>query len=92
MLSPGDKVHHAPSVAPVPREETRLSRHRSWLSPTELREEANRQTASLAAVVVILLLLAAGLFLVHTLRHAASVEDCLMAGRRNCDAVANGTR
>ncbi len=66
-----------------------MSRYRSWLSPPEMREEADRQTASLAAVVVILVLLALGLFLVHTLRHAASVEDCLMAGRRNCDAVAN---
>jgi hypothetical protein len=39
-------------------------------------------------VAVILTLLAIGLFLVHTLRHAARVEDCLLAGRRNCDAVA----
>lgn len=66
-----------------------MSQDHASLSPPEMREEADRQTASLAAVVVILMLLAAGLFLVHTLRHSAAVEDCLMAGRRNCDAVAN---
>lgn len=61
-------------------------------TPHESREEADRQTASLAAVAVILALLTLGLFLVHTLRHAGSVEDCLLAGRRNCDAVAAAAR
>jgi hypothetical protein len=69
-----------------------VSRHDSWQHPTDPHEEAARQTASLAAIAVILLLLAAGLFLVHTLRHSSLVEDCLMAGRRNCDAVANAER
>ena len=62
------------------------------LSPAEARDEADRQTASLAAIVVILGLLTAGLFLVHTLRHAANVEDCLMAGRRDCDTTARLAR
>jgi hypothetical protein len=61
---------------------------RSWYSAEGRRDDDDRQTASLAAVAVILTLLAIGLFLVHTLRHAARVEDCLLAGRRNCDAVA----
>jgi len=61
-------------------------------TPTERRQEADRQTASLAAVAIILALLTVGLFLVHTLRHSTAVEDCLLAGRRNCDAVVNRAR
>lgn len=61
-------------------------------TPAEARDEADRQTRSLAAIAVILALLTVGLFLVHTLRHAARVEDCLMANRRDCDAVARSVR
>jgi hypothetical protein len=50
-------------------------------------EAANRQTASLAGVAVTLLLLVVGLFLVHELHAKAVIEDCLMSGRRNCDAM-----
>lgn len=49
--------------------------------------EANRQTASLAGLAVALVLVVAGLFLVHHLRDKATIEDCLMSGRFNCDAV-----
>ena len=49
--------------------------------------EADRQTASLAAMAVILALIVIGLFLVHTLRRSTAIEDCLMAGRRNCDKL-----
>jgi len=48
---------------------------------------AGRQTTSLAALAVALALLAGGLFLAQTLRHSAAVEDCLMAGRINCDRL-----
>jgi hypothetical protein len=55
-----------------------------------LREEddeaaADRQTASLAGIAVTLLLLIVGLFLVRELHAKAAIEDCLMAGRSNCD-------
>jgi hypothetical protein len=50
----------------------------------ESDEEADRQTASLAAVAVTLLLIVLGLFLVHELRAKALLEDCLLAGRTNC--------
>jgi len=55
-----------------------------------LREEedeaaADRQTASLAGVAVTLVLLIVGLFLVRELHAKAAIEDCLMAGRSNCD-------
>ncbi len=49
--------------------------------------EANRQTASLAGLAVVLLLLVVCLMLVHTLRHEAKMEDCLMSGRTNCNEI-----
>ena len=49
--------------------------------------EANRQTASLAGLAAALVLVVAGLFLVNHLRDKSMVEDCLMSGRFNCDAV-----
>lgn len=60
-------------------------RHDHWTQTDE--GAADRQTASLAAVVVVLLLLIGGLFLVHELRATAVLEDCLMAGRRDCDRM-----
>ncbi len=53
----------------------------------EDRAGANRQTASLAALALVLFLVVLGLFLVRTLAAECAVEDCLLAGRRNCDAV-----
>lgn len=49
------------------------------------QEEADRRTASLAGVAVTLLLLVVGLFLVRELHAKAMIEDCLMAGRHNCN-------
>ena len=53
--------------------------------PARDREEANRRTTGLAAIVVVLVLLFGGLMLARTLRHKSQLEDCLMAGRRDCD-------
>ena len=49
--------------------------------------EEDRLTASLAGLAFALLVVVAGLFLIQHLRDKAQVEDCLMAGRSNCDAV-----
>ena len=62
--------------------------HSRWIE--ERNEDADRQTASLAAIVVTLLLLVIGLFLVRTLHHTATIEDCLLSGRTNCITVADG--
>jgi hypothetical protein len=48
---------------------------------------ANRQTASLLGIAVTLLLLVVGLFLVQQLGASSRIEDCLMSGRSNCDAL-----
>lgn len=54
--------------------------------PDDAQAEANRITASLAALALTLALVVAGLCLVRALHDKAAVEDCLMAGRINCDA------
>jgi hypothetical protein len=60
--------------------------------PARDREDADRRTAGLAAIVVVLLLLIGGLLLTKTLHRKSQVEDCLMAGRRDCDALVNRSR
>jgi hypothetical protein len=60
--------------------------------PARDREDANRRTAGLAAIVVVLLLLIGGLLVTQTLRKKSQLEDCLMAGRRDCDALLNVSR
>lgn len=49
--------------------------------------EENRVTSSLAGLVVALLIVVAGLFLFTQLRDKARIEDCLLSGRTNCDAL-----
>jgi hypothetical protein len=46
---------------------------------------ADRQTGGLAAIAVVLALVVVGLALVHELQHSGRIEDCMMAGRTNCD-------
>ena len=48
---------------------------------------ADRQTASLAGLAAVLLLVVLALHLIRVLTATASIQDCLMAGRRDCDAV-----
>ena len=64
-----------------------MQQRRPWLSEEPDEEAANRQTASLGGVAIILLLLVVGLFLVRELHAKAAIEDCLMAGRSNCDLM-----
>jgi len=49
--------------------------------------DAARQTGALMGFVVILLLAIAGVVLVRELGEKAKLEDCLMAGRRNCAPI-----
>ena len=55
--------------------------------PDENHEAADRQTASLAGMAVTLLIVVACLFLLRELHNKGAIEDCLLAGRSNCDAV-----
>ena len=56
------------------------------------QQEADRRTAGLAALAVVLLLLIGGLMLAKTLRSKSMLEDCLMAGRRDCDRLVTAPR
>ncbi len=51
------------------------------------RDDHERHTAGLGGLAVSLALVVAGLFLVKHLHHVASVEDCLLQGRINCDLL-----
>lgn len=57
----------------------------------EQETEANRVTQSLAAMAFALFLVVAGLFLVQHLASKARLEDCLLAGRLNCDQILSST-
>jgi hypothetical protein len=50
-------------------------------------QESDRQTASLAGMAVTLLVIVVCVFLMHHLHAKAALEDCLMSGRLNCDAL-----
>lgn len=49
--------------------------------------QANRVTGSLAGLAFALLLVVVGLVLVQRLSSKARLEDCLLSGRLNCDAM-----
>ena len=60
--------------------------------PFRDREEAERRTAGLAAIEIVLLILIGGVILARALGTNSKVEDCLMAGRRDCDRLVGGPR
>jgi hypothetical protein len=49
--------------------------------------EADSRRAALVGLIVIALLVVAALYLVQALHHKSQLEDCLMAGRRNCAPI-----
>ncbi len=65
-----------------------MYRHHHWVQEDAEAETAKRQTGGLVGIVVILMLLVGGLFLVQQLRRASVIQDCVMAGRTNCDVLA----
>jgi hypothetical protein len=50
-------------------------------------DEDARETRGLLAFAFILLLALAASYLVERLRQEGAIEDCLLAGRFNCDAL-----
>ncbi len=50
-------------------------------------DDADRQTASLAGLAVTLLVVIVCVFLLKQLHAKAAIEDCLLAGRNNCDLI-----
>jgi len=74
-------------AAPAVQKGTDMRQGHRVLDEFDDLEAADRQTASLAGVAVILLLLVVGLFLIRELHAKSMIEDCLLAGRSNCDAI-----
>jgi hypothetical protein len=70
------------------QQEGRLYTHRPLLEESARDQVAARQTAGLVGIVITLVLLIIGLFLVQQLRAASALEDCLMAGRHDCEVPA----
>ena len=60
--------------------------------PARDREDADRRTSSLAAIAIILVLLIGGLILTKMMQRKGQLEDCLMAGRRDCDRLVGQPR
>ena len=57
------------------------------LAGDDHQDDADRQTASLAGMAVTLFLVVVALFLINHLRRSSAIEDCLLAGRTNCDQI-----
>jgi hypothetical protein len=66
-----------------------MQQEHPWIIEED-EEAANRQTVSLAGVAITVLLVVLGLFLVRQLQTKAAIEDCLLAGRMQCDWLVQG--
>jgi uncharacterized membrane protein len=60
---------------------------RTGLSRDDEQAAADRQTTSLAGLAVVLCVVVLSLFVLRQLAAKTAVEDCLLAGRMNCDTV-----
>ena len=77
-----DLVDRRPKPAGLAAEQTIMAQH-----GVRDDEAATRRTAALMGLVFILVLAIAGVLLVRELRVSTGIEDCLMAGRRNCAPI-----
>ncbi len=53
-------------------------------NPNDPDDGGNSRRGALIGLIVTALLVVAGYYLMTVLREQGKVEDCLMAGRRNC--------
>ena len=53
----------------------------------ENEEDAERRTAALMGFIIILVLAIAGVVLMREIGRTTRIEDCPMAGRRNCAPI-----
>ena len=58
-----------------------------WSFHYDDQEDQERQTASLAGLAVTLLILVISVFLTRQLQTKSAIENCLLAGRSNCDIL-----
>jgi hypothetical protein len=55
--------------------------------PHDEPPEGDSRRAAVIGLIVVLVLVVAGYFLMTALREKADLEDCLMAGRKNCAPI-----
>jgi hypothetical protein len=51
------------------------------------QNQGGSRLPAIAGLAVAAVLLAAGLWLAHQLTAASKLQDCVMSGRTNCDAI-----
>ena len=50
-------------------------------------EQGGSRRGALAGLAIAVVLLAVGIWLAHQLTAASKMQDCLMSGRTNCNAI-----
>ena len=50
-------------------------------------DQGGNRRGAIAGLAIAVLLLAAGLWLAHELTATSKMQDCLMSGRTNCNAI-----
>jgi hypothetical protein len=60
--------------------------------PRDHENEPDSRRPAVIGLIVVLMLVVAGYFLVTALRQNAELEDCLLAGRRNCAPIETPAR
>lgn len=56
----------------------------------EMNEPVPSRRGPLVALAVIVLLVLGSLYVAHVLSGVSKIQDCVMAGRRNCAPIAPG--
>jgi hypothetical protein len=50
-------------------------------------EQGDNRRGAVAGLIIAVVLLAVGVWLAHDLTAASKMQDCLMSGRTNCNAI-----
>jgi hypothetical protein len=50
-------------------------------------EQGDNPRGAIAGLIIAVILLAVGVWLAHDLTAASKMQDCLMSGRTNCNAI-----
>jgi hypothetical protein len=53
-------------------------------------EQGDNRRGAVAGLIIAVVLLAVGVWLAHDLTAASRMQDCLMSGRTNCNAIEPG--
>jgi hypothetical protein len=54
---------------------------------SEPEEQGDNRRGAIAGLMIAIVLLATGIWLAHELTAASRLQDCVMSGRTNCNAI-----